>query len=28
VVTLVVFTALIFGLDWVFAELVLKLFNA
>ena len=28
VVTLVVFTALIFGLDWVFSELVLKLFNA
>ncbi|NCY15394.1 MAG: preprotein translocase subunit SecE [Actinobacteria bacterium] len=28
VVTLVVFTALIFGLDWLFSELVLKLFNA
>ena len=28
VVTLVVFTVLIFGLDWVFSELVLKLFNA
>ena len=28
VVTLVVFTALIFGLDWVFAEFVLRLFDA
>jgi preprotein translocase subunit SecE len=28
VVTLVVFTALIFGLDWLFADLVLRLFNA
>ena len=28
VVTLVVFTLLIFGLDWVFSELVLKLINA
>jgi preprotein translocase subunit SecE len=28
VVTLVVFTLLIFGIDWVFSELVLRLFNA
>jgi preprotein translocase subunit SecE len=28
VVTLVAFTLLIFGLDWVFSELVLKLYNA
>ena len=27
-VTLVVFTLFIFGVDWVFSEFVLKLFNA
>ena len=27
-ITLVVFTLFIFGVDWVFAEFVLKLFNA
>lgn len=27
IITLLVFTALIFGIDWVFAEAVLKLFN-
>ena len=27
-ITLVVFTTFIFGVDWVFAEFVLKLFNA
>ena len=27
-ITLVVFTLLIFGIDWVFSELVLRLFNA
>lgn len=27
-ITLVLFTLLIFGLDWVFSELVLRLFNA
>ena len=28
VIALVVFTLLIFGIDWVFSELVLRLFNA
>ena len=27
-ITLVVFTTFIFGVDWVFSEFVLKLFNA
>jgi preprotein translocase subunit SecE len=27
IITIIVFTALIFGIDWVFAEAVLKLFN-
>jgi len=27
-ITLVVFTLFIFGIDWVFSELVLRLFNA
>ena len=28
IVTLIVFTLVIFGIDWVFSEAVLKLFNA
>ena len=28
IVTLIFFTLLIFGIDWVFSEAVLKLFNA
>ena len=28
IITLIVFTLVIFGIDWVFSEAVLKLFNA